>query len=288
VKNRSILKPLVRLLVLIAGGTASALTPPLQPQCYMFESAPTSGWTRDPLFEPFVRVDIVTMSGTAAGTAVAAQITSRLAASTLASNHINILLQGFGHEYYDSTTSTLYDGVGLLHNSDAVTAGSWPSTHMPSREPRLQPWMTNGISRVGDWMDDFITQFETVYPATGSIKPARFDFDTELYLWNLGNKNFTHILKQVAQDSTSSGRFTGTVIPGIGDTLKDLWDDRTPTTGIGYGWGSSTLELKDVLDTTNDSGNPRNQMFYRWYSNICDRAVDGAMKASAYDKIWAK
>jgi len=75
-----------------------------------------------------------------------------------------------------------------------------------SRNRARNPWMTQGITDCADWMQAFLVQYDAWWAAHQDSThpkpiPARFHFDSEFVLTNLGSNNWTHHVWYVAKDA---------------------------------------------------------------------------------------
>jgi hypothetical protein len=239
---------------------------------------------------------------------VCQQIWDRLypvdAPTTLRDDNICILLGNFGTTTISSERTPCNFFVAADHLDQ--NPSPWPTPIPPfpakdpdpdSRERHRNPWMSIGITQCASWMEAFLDRYDVwwgLYADTEHPKPipARFHFDTEFTITNLGTNNWTHHLWYVAQDARYSD--SGSDLPGFpaGTTLEYLWDQSK--SNLYTGTPPATLE-----DAVNElrSGNSSTpllvphhatcQPVFLWWLQVCARIKEGAMQAAAYDVIHA-
>ena len=168
-----------------------------------------------------------------------------------------------------------------------------------------QPWMTQGRKRTKDWMAAFLDSYSArgYVPYGGGTAllplpvPDRFMLDIELEedMCSPYTINDTRILEAVAQDPRWSD--PAYPVPGFGtQTMNDLWlaaRAKYDPTGGGVTWTS--LSLYDYLQTGPTDNRVRDRWardpalrgYFLWYNEICQKAVDAAIKEVVYDQVHA-
>ncbi len=194
----------------------------------------------------------------------------------LTSDEICIILQGFGMGHGDPLDGPTYAASPLFrHWCDSLVhptqlaepcelTGATSVTHW-----WMTPWMSNGVSASGDWMQQFIDQYELRQSTSLLPDPIRFYFDSE----RMVVPQFYGPGSLVAFDYARFNdlRWGSEIIKGYTSTLSSLFthappgvDDYTP--GLGWKHGD-------------------NQAWSKWYMSLAITSGDAALGEAAYKKI---
>ena len=267
--------------LMAASGLAQTLGTGDMPRCFIWQAAPT-GWDDDEFderFMPMIRVDVASLSGSGAATAVKSAIADLkyqfAENSNFIDNHVCILLQNYG-----VSGSTQF-------NQDPVDAPDpWPAGGV--HDAKRNPWLNSGAHAAKLWMTDFI---EELSAGLDAVTPFRFHFDTEVPLCEYASLNDVALAIQVFDKDgvTNDDRWDDAdwKIP-VGDagalTLKEHWDAARV---VYTAWPADPHGILDIgVPPWNPVGSTKNnRAFFLWYQRILELAIEGAMKYAAYDQI---
>lgn len=201
-------------------------------------------------------------------------------------DHICILLHNFG-SYGEPLIPTRPD-TSFFQDADKLTnpAPVWENPQAPHSPSLyyLQPWLTAGIPKVTDWMDDFCREFKALLPV--NQRPVRFHFDSENSLIGCCDVDPMRIIDAVVrQVDNGNSRWNSSPVPGSAlspggprRTMAEQYDGAR----IKWGFPADPLHAFNP-DLTCD--HDYNRAFYLWYHGVCQRAMDAAMNEAAYKVI---
>ena len=266
---------------------------PGQPRPYFYLWGIPANGASDPLFTSYASqmVRVYANQGAAAAALDAAIEQEQLINTGLTDpGHTCIVLQNFG-QYAPSIDPY----SSFLHAADAISpAPVWDPIPQPD-SPLLyiQPWIVNGRVQADLWMNIFLTNYDAERVARNLPAPARFHFDTELYLAGCCSLNHVRILAAASLDS----RWHQELVPGSKDYLLPSTGDKTMAEMyeeaklVFDDWDDLPLyhpTLPHALNFDEDSQDDQNRRYTLWYAEICQRAVDAALNESAYSQIKAQ
>lgn len=266
-----------------------------RPDVYAWDSLHYFATSPDPNLKMMIEGWVTTPEATAAG--VCGLIRNYVFYSGhLAEDQICIVLQNFaaGDEGAAGTTHLFHpdDGIEIDPLEWIVQQGHNTS----DRNPNRNPWLDAGITRAATWMEGFLDAYDAWWanPANtdelplGWVKPVpkEFRFDTEVHVAVVGGANYSFLLERTSLDP----RWTDPNHPirGFTKTGQELWDEAATV----YGWPGTVAAAVNHVRPTDDFGTYLgapfdNQKPYLWWSEICSRVIETAMKECAYDVIKA-
>lgn len=278
---------------------------PKYPDVY-FWNTPSSSAAWDPgHFHPMLRIELAAADNPEQRRARTATFAVNLASQAYdalppfarqSETKFSVLLQNFGARWHPDSV--------FFRSDDFVFSGDFGTT-VPAwvADPETKnPWMKEGIKHAKDWMADFRDAWVATHAQNSQIPPlptpTRFDFDTEEFLAVPGWRGFVQLLDAYKNDPKWSQACVpgsgGDTLAAGGKTLAQLWADAknsfstTPSNPL-LPWASSSpiLTTDFGFGIRDASSEIYNQDIYMWWSSVCQKALDGAMKQAAYDVLRA-
>lgn len=239
--------------------------PPADPLIFTWQE-PLGAAADDPRFEEFVRRSAANEPEETARSCV-----RTINRRGLAPGRIAVLLQDFGMGHGDPADNGERFPALFKHWCDGLPHRPLGRGVRDCGVPGVDavekwwetPWMSEGIRECRTWMDRFIAEWKRMQAASPDIPdPDRFHFDTEHWLvpWRTG-------MTEAFDAMTRDPRWASEPVPGHdGRTIAELYRD-----------GGEPSFRPDRR-----SGHPDNVAWMNWYADVCHRAMEGAMLASAY------
>jgi hypothetical protein len=175
---------------------------------------------------------------------------------------------------------------------------NWPAFPQDSPTPGVvfnrtykHPFLVNALPGTGGsplkgWMQDFVTAYVARQGLNPNLpNPDRFYFDTEPYIAGY-DQNEIFMLKFLKDHDEIWSHID---VPGLGETLHQLYDDVRAPGQYGQGWPANILDFANGgLDQNGPGNSARNRQFTIWWLEICQRASDAVMQNAAYGVINAQ
>ncbi len=268
----------------LLGATIPVRAQESPPYVYLWD-APDGGW--EGLLEgrasQIVRVKLGDYeSADEVAEAIIGAAVEQIESGLTAPDRICILLQHFGEDWVLGTGN---EGASFYHVDDKPDPppGNWPP-NTPEDVKWMNPWMNHARPLAKAWMEEFIEWYKA-YAAAAELEydPIRFAFDSEVKQAGCCSLYFTSQFRAVVEDD----RWFTEEVPGSdgmlgvfeGDkTMAGLWADAVDE----FGWDANPVNAIEWDEEPNDE---LNRKYFLWYYEICQRAVDAAMKETAYDVI---
>jgi hypothetical protein len=241
------------------------------------ESVAPSGWARDELFQPMVKMSLFAkkhVDGTFHRSPVAAAqdafdlVSEEVATGGMTAGNIGIVF------YFSADDNPFFDAY------DKIFPRPWPATvNTPHTDQSIQPWMHNGVDRFEEWMQQFVATYNELSQdptdPRPDLIPTQIHFDNESAITAF-DENCMISWRAFVQDSRFKN--PASLVKGFGTTLEQVYLQAASQ----YGFPTDPLEAVLLNRGYSD---PLNQRFNLWWMHTCSRIMDAANKEAFFDVV---